>query len=409
MAVLAASLTFGIAHAGPATLNTGGSELAASTYIGEYEAFTQSDPSILFSYSDPGSAAGQTAFLNNDIALFENPPPIYGKIVGNQVDDGTSVVPLVANQLTNPATGSYANSPEDGPLIQVPNFGTPITLPYNESAETATLTLTDAQLCGVLSGKINDWHKLVSSIPAGTTIQVGYRADPTGTTYLIAAHLNPLCNSGNSNFLIPLPLTTKFTALFVNGQPPAHFTGENGSGALAAYLLATPNSFGYLPPEYTSVAPLSGNATSLKVSALLNGINKVAYTPTVANTELGLVSPGPGAVNTKPPANLAAQADPLNWVPANPEPAKGYSIVGYTTIDLSTCYFDQTAGGGLIKFLTDTYEDAIYKTLVENNGYAPLTNTNGYLNAVVDTFLSNRNNYNLNIDNETVCASYIGR
>ena len=415
--VFAAALSFSAAHAASVTLNTGGSSLAAPTYIAEYKYDTSHNPSTLFDYEAVGSGAGQAAFLNNDITQFENVPAgtlTYGTIVGTQVDIGASDAFLAASQLTNPATGSYANSSTDGPIIQIPTFGTPITIPYNESGVSGTdsLTLTDPQICGVLSGKISDWHALVSSIPAGTTINVVYRADGSGTSFLLTQHLNAVCTSSNSGFpTLPVPITKTFASLFTGSTPPANFTGESGSANVATQLVATANSFGYLSPDYTSIAPMSANTTSLQVAKVVNSVNHVANLPNVANTETALANPGPGSTNGQPPSTLASAMNPLNWVPAIPQANKGYPIVGYTTMDLSTCYANKQAGTAINGFLTAQYNNTAYTTIIKNNGFVPLPNSGAskYVTAVVNNFLSNTSKHNLNIDNTTTCASYPGR
>jgi ABC-type phosphate transport system substrate-binding protein len=415
--IFAAALSFGVAHAASTTINAGGSSLAAPTYIAEFQAYTKANPTILFNFEAVGSGGGQKAFLNNDITQFE-PPNVtsstltYGTIVGTQVDIGASDSFLASNQLSNPPTGSYANSSADGPIIQIPTFGTPITIPYNESLQTAALTLTDPQICGVLSGKINDWHTLNSKIPAGTTIQVVYRSDSSGTTFLLTQHLNAVCTSANSTFAsYPVAITKTFAALFTNSTPPSNFTGESGSQAVANQLVATSGSFGYLSPDYTSIAPKSASTTSLKVATLVNAKNGKSYTPSVANTETGLANGGAGSTNAAPPSSQAAAMNPMNWVPAIPVTTSGYPIVGYTTMDLSTCYASKTAGTAINAFLTDQYSTASYKTIITNNGFAALSNTaaSAYVTAVVDIFLSNKDGYNLNIDNATACASFPGR
>jgi phosphate transport system substrate-binding protein len=415
--LFAAALSFSAAHAATYTINAGGSSLAAPTYIAEFKFFTQKNPSTLFSFEAVGSGGGQKAFLNNDITQYQNVPAgtlTYGTIVCTQVDIGASDAFLSASQLTNPATGSYANSSVDGPLIQLPTFGTPITLPYNESKVPASagLTLTDPQICGVLSGKITDWHTLVSSIPAGTTINVVYRTDGSGTTFLLTQHLNGVCTSSNSNFpVLPVAITKTFASLFTNSTPPANFTGESGSANVATQLVNTAGSFGYLSPDYTSIAPMSANATSLKVAKVVNSVSGAASLPTVTNTETALANPGTGATNGTPPATLAAAMNPLNWVPAIPQPSKGYPIVGYTTMEVSSCYANKTKGTALIKFLNVQYSTPDYLTIIKNNGFAPLANTAAvkYVTAVVNTFLTNQSGRNLNIDNATACASYAGR
>jgi phosphate transport system substrate-binding protein len=417
--VFAAALSFSAAHAATYTINAGGSSLAAPTYFAEFKLFTQNNPATLFSYEAVGSGGGQKAFLNNDITQFQNVPAgtlTYGTIVGTQVDIGASDATLAASQLTNPATGSYGTSTEgsavDGPVIQIPTFGTPITIPYNQSALTSTLTLKDPQICGILSGKITDWHTLVSTIPAHTTINVVYRTDGSGTTFLLTQHLAGVCNSTNSSFpVLPIVATKTFASLFTNSTPPANFTGESGSANVATQLVATASSIGYLSPDYTSIAPMSPNKTSLKVASVVNSTTGVASQPTVTATENALAHPGAGAINGTPPATLTAAMNPLNWVPAIPQPTNGYAIVGYTTMDLSTCYANKTKGTALIKFLTSQYNGTGYQTIIKNDGFAPLANTAAvkYITSVVNVFLSNKSGYNLNIDNTKTCASYAGR
>jgi ABC-type phosphate transport system substrate-binding protein len=424
---LAAALSFSAAHAATITINAGGSSLAYPTYVAEFAAFTKANPTILFSYEGVGSGAGQNAFLKNDITYFEPNPPnangyaagtlTYGTIVGTSVAIGASDATLSNSQLTAPATGSYANSSADGPLIQIPTIGVPITMAFNETAETGTLSLTDSQICGVLSGKITDWHTLVSTIPAGTTITVVYRSDGSGTTFLTTQHLNAVCTAANSNFVIPVAITKTFASLFTsdaktNNKVPSTFVAESGSGGVATEAASVSGSFAYLSPDYTAIAPKSANYNAkLKVASVYNSVSEAYYTPSVANTETALQNPGTGSANGSPPPSLAAAQDPLNWVPTIPQPTKGYPIVGYTTMDLSTCYANQAIGTAIIKLLTDAYTVASYSTIITNNGFAPLSNTGAakFATAINADFLTNSSGYALNIDNATTCASYTGR
>ncbi len=421
--MLAVTLSTGFANAATITLNGGGSSLAYPTYTSDFAAITKANASHLFSYEAVGSGAGQNAFLNNNINYFEplsdsNPVGYapgtltYGTIVGKQVDFGASDAFLSSTQLTNPATGSYAESSVDGPLIQIPTLGVPITIPYNESGETGTLALSDAQLCGVLSGKITDWHSLVPKIPAGTTINVVYRTDGSGTTFLLTQHLNAVCTSGNSNFSIPVPVTKTFVSVFPNSTPPSNFTGESGSGGVAIQLVNTANSFGYLSPDYTSIAPNSPNTTSLKVASLKNATNNVAYQPNISNTTIGLAHGGAGSTNPTPPSSQSAAMDPLNWVPAIPVTTAGYSIVGYTTLDLSSCYANKSAGSLMVTFINDVIANTgTYATITKNDGFVPLVNSGAakFASAVKADFTSNSSGYGLNVDNATLCSGLAGR
>jgi ABC-type phosphate transport system substrate-binding protein len=416
----AAALTLGTAHAATITINAGGSSLAAPSYIAMFESYTTAHPTTLWSYEAVGSGAGQTAFLDNEISEFENVPAgtlTYGTIVGTQVDIGASDAALVASQLTNPATGSYPESSLDGPLIQVPTFATPVTIPYNQSAQTSVLKLTDAQLCGVLSGKITDWHSLNSHIASGTTIGVIYRSDGSGTTFLLTQHLNAVCTSANSSFpTYPVPITTHFYSTnpaqnpVFSTTPPPNFVGESGSANVATYAVATPDTLGYLSPDYTSIAPHSANTTSLKVASLVNATNGVAYQPTVGNTENGLANAGPGSTDELPPSNETAAMDPLNWVPLIPTTTSGYPIVGFTTMELSSCYANKPSGSAIISLLDNIYGSA-YATIIKNNGFVQVSNTanSQYVTAIKADFLGNSSGYGLNIDNSSTCSSYVGR
>jgi ABC-type phosphate transport system substrate-binding protein len=421
--LLAVTLAAGSAHAAkPVHLNGGGSSLAYPPYTTDFAQYTAAKSADTFSYAAAGSGAGQNAFLNNDITYFEPstgstshgyaPGTLtYGTISGTEVDFGASDAFLSSTQLTNPATGSYAQSAVDGPLIQIPTLGTPITLPFNESGVGSSgLLLSDSQVCGVLSGKITDWHSLVPSIAAGTVINVVYRGDSSGTTFLLTQHLNAVCNSSNSNFSIPVPITKTFASEFTT--VPSNFTAESGSGGVAKQLVATSDSFGYLSPDYTSIAPKSPNTTSLQVASLTNAVDGKPYSPTTANTTLGLANPGTGSTNGSPPASMAAAQNPLNWVPALPQTTKGYPIVGYTTIDVSSCYASSTRGKLMIAVLKDILKKTgAFATNVTNDGFVPLANSGAakFYTAVSDTFLSNKAGYNLDIDDTKTCAGLAGR
>jgi ABC-type phosphate transport system substrate-binding protein len=396
------------AMAASTTLNGGGSTLAQPTYTQEFNTYTSSSPSVLFSYDGVGSGGGQSAFLTNNISLFNSPSNQYGTIVGTTVHFGASDAFLSSSQV-NP-NGTYPLSPTDGPLIQIPMFGVPITIPYVNAGLTTALKLTDAQLCGVLSGQITNWSQLSPKATKGT-IEVVYRSDSSGTTFLLTQHLNAVCTASNSSFpAYPVPVTKTFTQLFTGGTIPTTFTGESGSALVQAQLLATPLSFGYLSPDYTSIAPKSPNTSSLKVASVVNGINNVAYQPTVANVNTGLSNAGPGSTNATPPSTATNAADPLLWVPSVPQTNKGYSIVGYTVWILSSCYADKTAGTDINSFLKKHFATKSYQTIIENNGFSPLGNTSAapYVTSINNDFLSNKSGYNLNIDG-TQCSAYAGR
>jgi phosphate transport system substrate-binding protein len=149
----------------------------------------------------------------------------------------------------------------------------------------------------------------------------------------------------------------------------------------------------------------------LKVASLVNASNGTAYSPTVANTQLGLANAGAGATDSAPPTTKTAAMDPLNWVPLIPVTTKGYPIVGYTTIEVSSCYANKAAGTALIGLLNDTFGNSSYETIIKNNGFVTLSSSaaSPYVQSVKADFLSNSSGYGLDIDDKTTCASFPGR
>jgi len=451
LSVAAGALSLGVAHA--QTVQGGGSSLAGPTYAEDFAAI--SGPT--FSYVYAGSGAGQKGFFSNDpdyFLPFGSPSTngyapgtlTYGPVQGATVDFGASDAYLTPGQYGLTSTGGYslsttepdgthsASGTTDGPVIQVPTLGTPITIaftsptyntaksgkPASYKAYITKLTLTDSQICGVFSGAINDWHTLVSTIPAGTPIDVVYRSDSSGTTFLLTNHfydtgLGDVCNSSNAPNFTGLTAPTKmFTSLFSGNTPPADFTGASGSGGVQTVLLADAGTkttggsgaIGYLSPDYTDIAPKAGPSYSKAVltASVINFENGKAYTPTAASALLALEHPSTESQVLAPPTSKATAANPLNWVPNIPMATEGYPIVGYTTLDLSSCYADPTVGTALNTFLTDIYTNKTFETFTKNNGFTALPAA--FITAIKADFLTNTSGYNLNIDNATTCAGY---
>jgi phosphate transport system substrate-binding protein len=290
-------------------------------------------------------------------------------------------------------------------------FGVAVALPYVNSGIKGTLTLTDDQVCGIFSGKLTNWNQIANRNAVPGTIQVIYRADESGTTFLLLNHLNAVCTRANSSFpTYPVPVTDNFASIFPNITPPSNFMGESGSAAVAQQMLATPLSFGYLSPDYTSIAHKSANTNSLKVSVLINRVNGVAYAPSVPGTELGLDNPGPGSTNPTPPTTKTAAMNPLNWVPSIPITSQGYPIVGYTTWDLSSCYRSNPGASSLRKFLRFNYTSLTYREQIINNGFAPIPNTAAapFVKSIQDVFIGNASDYKLSINNAVLCDQFNG-
>jgi phosphate transport system substrate-binding protein len=420
---LALALSAGAANAKPPiiTFNGGGTPTAFAVLSQDLTDYTKT-PDTFF-YAATGSSAGQSAFLTDNIGYFKpqsstNPSGYaagtrtYGTVSGTAVDFALTDAPLTSSQISN-----YSRSSTDGPLIQFPVLGVPVALAYNASS--SALTLTDAQICGVLSGQITDFHALDPAVASGTAITVVVPSDGSVTTYLLTQHLNAVCTSGNSSFPeYPVPVTQYFynsagatAPVFPNGLPP-DFDGVTGSAAIAAMLGSTANSFGYLPPDYTSIAPNATNTTSLPVAWVVNGQNGVGYLPTVANTTLAMNNPGPGATDVTPPASMALAENQMNWAPTMPQPALGYSIIGFPMAIMSSCY-DVVSAQHLIGAIRNLLsKKPPYATNATHAGYVPMQTAKFggvYATAINRIFLTDKDGYGLNINEDVPCSSYTGR
>jgi ABC-type phosphate transport system substrate-binding protein len=456
LSVAATALSIGVANA-QTTINGGGSTLAEPTYIQEY---TQ-DSGVNFSYAGIGSGGGQNAFFENDIDYLlpqGSPSPngyatgtlTYGTVAGSTVDFGASDAFLSAGgafnlttsggySASNSVDGTSASSAVDGPFIQIPTFGTGIDIVFTSPTYNAgtvskpkytalftKLTLTDSQICGIFSGQLTDWGQVVTltSKEEPAPINVVYRSDSSGTTFLLTNHFydagqGSVCNAGNdgsggTGFTHLTAPTKVFTSLFTT--VPGNFTGASGSQNVQSQILAdglpgstgtTPGGIGYLSPDYSGLNKLSGSYNAKVLSAyVVNSTNGKAYQSTSTNTILALEHPAAESTNLAPPTGAVNAANPFLWVPSVPNATQGYPIIGYTTEEYSTCYAD-TAGVGtaVSTHLTDIFTNKNDVKIITNNGFAIIPAA--FSTAIVDAFIKGVSPYayHLNIDNKTVCAN----
>src|SRR5262249_10528127 len=153
----------------------------------------------------------------------------------------------------------------DGALIQIPFIVTPITIPLvNATAgqaggsiatgpalpnsTTATVSLNDADLCGIFSGGITDWRNVTnpcnrSAYPAGGRAVV-YPSNNRGPTALLTAPLAQVCAKGTSAVPITFSETQNFASLFPSATPPSNFKSASGSGGVADLLVSLGSTAG---------------------------------------------------------------------------------------------------------------------------------------------------------------------
>jgi ABC-type phosphate transport system substrate-binding protein len=409
------------------TIYGGGSTLAQFDYGlgapnatpgGEFSTFNNSSPAPSASFStywESGSGTGQLAFIANDLSCdISKAQGTLNCTQSGVVDYGASDATLSSSQISSWATSSVGQSAA-GDLIQLPSMGVAVAIPVNDTGLTKNykLVMDDNDLCGVFSAKFTNFNQLSgftkAKIAAGP-INVVYRSDGSGTSFLLTNHLSAVCTGSNSN--ITFTATTSFASLFPNGKPPANFYGESGSSGVASFLNGTssygpqPQALGYITPDYTSV---DNPSDTLVVAAITSGAVKAGQ-PTVKDIGLALDTPASGQ-NLNPPANAAQAANPTAWVPLIQTVKRGYPIVGYTTFDLAQCYNDPNVEEAVLAFLTDHYTNKTYTNIQNSNGFTPVSSKGSvkFLQAIEADILTNKAGYNTNIGNATACSGKIGR
>ncbi|WP_158923795.1 substrate-binding domain-containing protein [Acidisphaera sp. S103] len=443
-----AAMTLAGGHGAMAAVTLGGgSTLAAIDYDNEFSIFGTGSN---FTYCSIGSGAGTSAFvLNSDTPLEADAANCPSTIVaGKNVDYGASDAFIPSSSVT------YFNaSANAGPLIQVPSFGTPVTFALSNSLGTKSITangaetLTDAQLCGIYSGVITDWHTIDSSIASGTTIKVAYRADSSGTSFLLTSHLAAVCPASTASApgftaaqLAAMPTTTFALSVYGVTLPttlptnpcgisstvgsnsmPANFCAGTGSSGVEGIVTGTSNAIGYLSPDYTDISTLNQNTGGFPfVAQVTNNNNGSTYLPTVANTS--------AALGTITPPSGSAESIPANWAPLAPNPSTGYPVAGYTYLFFPTCYASSTNTNNVVGWLKDHYNSTgmngtDYVDLITGSGFLPVPGSSdsaaptagSFAAAIISAFLTGDNQHlniatvGVNGGNATRCTSPAGR
>ncbi|AZD29500.1 substrate-binding domain-containing protein [Pseudomonas chlororaphis] len=280
-------------------------------------------------YFGVGSGAGKTAVLTNNIGSLTTTLP-----AGTTVDYAGSDSILNATEISNYKTAHQnvpATSPDNwGPLLQFPSAATSVTIPYNKTG-TTNLNLTSEQLCLALSannGVARTWGEVLNTSDT-TPVRVVYRSGSSGTSEILTRHLNNRCPS----------VFTSVSSTFTNAHPgaePASWIPVTTSAAMASTVASTAGAIGYVGPEDV-------DATNNAVVARVNGL-----LPTVGNVQTALST-------IDPPATAADRADLTKWAPVLPNPATGYSIVGYTNFIFGQCYKDTADVTSIRTFLNKHY------------------------------------------------------
>nr|WP_175801240.1 substrate-binding domain-containing protein [Burkholderia anthina] len=414
----------------PPSLLGGGSSLVAPTIGTEIlpANFPVADGSI--AYWSVGSGLGQTAFLTNDATKFTSVTGGATVTASGTVDFANSDAPLSSAQVSAyTSTGGLGVT--NGPLIQIPYIVTPIAIPLVNAptgtgptlpgSTTPTVALNDNDLCGIFSGKLTNWNQVTNpdnnaTYSLNAPIKVVYRADSSGTTDLLTAHLHQVCTTSNTAAGVTFNETQHFAgssatvvadAVFPSGAP-ANFVAATGSGGVAAQLVSykttTTAAIAYLSPDYTNtfLAPSSSPAqtNNLSVASLRNAATGTDVTPTYQNATAAV-----GTVTA--PGTKALAKVPTNWVPNASNPTTGYPISGTSQIIVSQCYANHsnspTVAASVVDFLKLHYNSNA--AILHGNGFDSVPSS--FATAINNDFLSNASTWNLDIGNATVCSGTV--
>jgi ABC-type phosphate transport system substrate-binding protein len=381
--VLAVSLTLAAlcsAQAAMADINGGGATLPQPLYQTTGVLTTG-----FAAYIGVGSGNGKAAFLNNDYTKF------VAGTTGKNVHWAGSDSKLSTTELNNYVS---AHGAAWGPLIQVPSVATSVAIPFNKTG-TANVDLSVNQLCGVFSGRLNDWSQITGSGRTGA-INVVYRNESSGTTELFTRFLNAKCAETGT-----FAITTNFASSYSGGLPAGAVPAVTSQGVMDA-LNAAQGRITYMSPDYAAPT-LAGLDDATKVA-------KVAgVSPAPANVSTAIAGVAvPAAAN---------RANPNAWVPVfaattsptDPSvvayPSTGYPILGFTNVIFSQCYADGTQSTQVRDFFTRHYGVSTNNdAAITANRFVPLPAL--WKTAIRNTFLTASSAQS--IGNTNVCNA-IGR
>lgn len=331
--VLAVSLTLAAlcsAQAAMADINGGGATLPQPLYQTTGVLTTG-----FAAYIGVGSGNGKAAFLNNDYTKLKP------GVTGINVHWAGSDSKLSTTELNNYVS---VHGAAWGPLIQVPSVATSVAIPFNK-AGTANVDLSVNQLCGVFSGRLNDWSQITGSGRTGA-ITVVYRSESSGTTELFTRFLNAKCAETGT-----FAITTNFASSYSGGLP-ANAVSAVGSQAVMTALNAADGRITYMSPDYAATT-LAGLDDATKVA-------KVAgVSPAPANVSAAIAAVAvPAAANRSNP-NAWVPVFAATTSPTDPSvvayPTTGYPILGFTNLIFSQCYADGTQSTQVRDFFTRHY------------------------------------------------------
>ena len=253
----------------------------AGSFLAAYSAQV-GNPQV--SYCQTGSGAGKNILAGVSPNNVQN--ACSGAAVGTPTPTGFGAPAVGRSDLARPNfaaadsplaladyTSYVTNNPSSSP-VQLPVVAGSITIAFN-NPDLASLDLSDAQVCGIFNGSINDWSQISSS--ALGAIKIAYRSDGSGTTFGLSNHLSQVCGADISGHRFQADQA--FTNVVGQFGLPATAVGLSGNPAVADFVANNPGTIAYV--ESANVGATFGQY------ATVNGLDPFAdfgTTPVVINS-----------------------------------------------------------------------------------------------------------------------------
>jgi len=145
----------------------------------------------------------------------------FGGIGLTQAHFAAVDAPLSSSEFSNYARGHGAGAQP----VQLPTLVGAISIVFKKSGVTS-MTLTEAQICGIFSGQITSWSDgmLSGTVPSGTTgpITVVYQQKGSGTSFSFLNHLSAVCPTNAVGTIVPateFKTSQDFSGVDILGRP----------------------------------------------------------------------------------------------------------------------------------------------------------------------------------------------
>jgi len=327
--------------AGSVTINGAGGTFPQPLYAQWTYAYQYVDPAVAINYQGIGSGGGKNAIIANTVDFAGSDSLLSAQNYTDGKD--LQMYPMVAGAVV-PVYNIKWNT-----VTTTVGAGTPTPAPTTP----ATLILSEQALVDIYNGKVSMWNdpeivslnpKLASLLPAAK-ITVVHRSDGSGTTEIFTDALTSFSSdwTAGAGQSVEWPVDKLGTGI-----------GGKGNPGVAAAVLATPNSIGYVELDYAIANSITyaqlinkaGNTVTANAASLASAMSDFANSFTDKLTNVIVNGPGAGT-----------------W------PIAGYTYLILHTTSMTDCVKAQK----LLEYIRWTLTDPGAAKIATQLGYSVLT------------------------------------